>query len=64
MNKPIFKKTTLTNNLGYAVLLVFGMVVITSLVLSFYSIKSPFNPHETATGHFLKFWASWILAIS
>ena len=44
MNKPVYKKTNLTNKLGYTVLGVFGMVIVVALVLAFHSMKSIGNP--------------------
>lgn len=63
MNKPITKKTVLTDKLGYTVLGIFIYVLIISLVIGLSTLEEK-KKEEPGAVHFIRYWSSWILNIA
>ena len=63
MNKPVMKKTMLTNKLGYTVLGVFVLVLIMSLTISLTTLNN-IKKNQNGGEHFIKYWGSWILNLA
>jgi hypothetical protein len=63
MNKPIMKKTLLTDKLGYTVIAVFMMVLFISLMISLVTLHNV-KKDESYGAHFVQYWGSWILNLA